>query len=338
MTNFLLIYLLLSFILFYLSAKISYKLNLLDLPSERKIHKKPTVYTGGITLSIIFLFVIQILDIFDPKLALIISISFLISIVGIVDDKYHLNTGGKLSLQIIPIFYLIVFENFSLNNIGNYNYFYLDLGTFALPFTLLSVLFLTNAFNYFDGLDGTLSFSIISVLFILYFLSDNQHFNLFLLFLVFPIGIFLCFNFSIFKLPKIFLGDSGSLLLGFIVSFLLIYMANQKIVHPILLAWSVVIFVYEFLSINLIRLKDNRRLFKAGQDHLHHILFKKYKSVFIANILIFLSNIILFFLGYISFIIFNFLLTNFIYILFCNFFCIKNKTLEFQGFQKFFLK
>ena len=104
MTNFLLIYLLLSFILFYLSAKISYKLNLLDLPSERKIHKKPTVYTGGITLSIIFLFVIQILDIFDPKLALIISISFLISIVGIVDDKYHLNTGGKLSLQIIPIF------------------------------------------------------------------------------------------------------------------------------------------------------------------------------------------------------------------------------------------
>ena len=238
MINFLLIYLLLSFILFYLSAKISYKLNLLDLPSERKIHKKPTVYTGGITLSIIFLFVIQILDIFDPKLALIISISFLISIVGIVDDKYHLNTGGKLSLQIIPIFYLIVFENFSLNNIGNYNYFYLDLGTFALPFTLLSVLFLTNAFNYFDGLDGTLSFSIISVLFILYFLSDNQNFNLFLLFLAFPINIFLCFNFSIFKLPKIFLGDSGSLLLGFIVSFLLIYMANQKIVHPILLLVS----------------------------------------------------------------------------------------------------
>ena len=283
MINFVLIYLLLSFILFYLSAKISYKLNLLDLPSERKIHKKPTVYTGGITLSIIFLFVIQILDIFDPKLALIISISFLISIVGIVDDKYHLNTGGKLSLQIIPIFYLIVFENFSLNNIGNYNYFYLDLGTFALPFTLLSVLFLTNAFNYFDGLDGTLSFSIISVLFILYFLSDNQNFNLFLLFLVFPIGIFLCFNFSIFKLPKIFLGDSGSLLLGFIVSFLLIYMANQKIVHPILLAWSVVIFVYEFLSINLIRLKDNRSLFKAGQDHLHHILLKNI-SLFLLQI------------------------------------------------------
>jgi len=305
MTNFLLVYLLLSFILFYLSAKISYKLNLLDLPSERKIHKKPTVYTGGITLSVIFLCVIQILDIFDPKLALIISISFLISIVGIVDDKYHLNTGGKLSLQIIPIFYLIVFENFSLNNIGNYNYFYLDLGTFALPFTLLSVLFLTNAFNYFDGLDGTLSFSVISVLFNLYFLSDNQNFNLFLLFLVFPIGIFLCFNFSIFKLPKIFLGDSGSLLLGFIVSFLLIYMANQKIVHPILLAWSVVIFVYEFLSINLIRLKDNKSLFKAGQDHLHHILFKKYKSIFIANILILLSNLFLFFLGYVSFIMFN---------------------------------
>ena len=246
------IYSLFCFFLFFLCAKISYRLNLVDLPNNRKIHSEPTAYTGGIVLSIILLFVIKISDIFDQNLASIISIGFLISLVGFIDDKYNLNTGGKLSLQIIPIFYLIVFENLSLNNLGDYNYFYIELGTFALPFTLLAVLFLTNSFNYFDGLDGTLSFTIISVFVILYFLSNNQNLNIYLLLLSLPISIFLCFNFSIFKLPKIFLGDSGSLLLGFIVSFLLIYIANQNIIHPILLAWSVVIFVYEFLSVNLI--------------------------------------------------------------------------------------
>ena len=326
MIFFFLIYFLLSFILFYLSAKISYKLKLLDLPDNRKIHREPTVYTGGITLSFILIFAIQILDIIDPNLALIISISFLISIVGVVDDKYHLNTGGKLSLQIIPIFYLIVFENFSLSTIGYYNYFNLDLGTFALPFTLLSVLFLTNAFNYFDGLDGTLGFSVISVFCILFFLSPNQNFNLFLTILILPISIFLCFNFSIFNLPKIFLGDSGSLLLGFIVSFLLIYIANQKIIHPILLAWSVVIFVYEFLSVNLIRLKKSQSLFKAGQDHLHHILLKKNKSIFITNGLIFLFNLFLFCFGYFSFVIFNPFISFILFIfLFTIFFLIREK-------------
>ena len=190
-----------------------------------------------------------------------------------------------------------------------------------MPFTLLSVLFLTNAFNYFDGLDGTLGFTTISVLGILLFLVRNEStsLNLFLLTLSVPIIIFLCFNFSIFKLPKLFLGDSGSLMLGFIISFVLIYLANQRLIHPILLAWSVVIFVYEFLSVNLIRLKNNQNPFKAGQDHLHHLLFKKTKSIFITNLFIFLINIILFIIGYFSFLIIN---PIFSLILFMSFFII----------------
>ena len=320
------IYSLFCFFIFFLGAKVSYRFKLVDLPNNRKIHSDPTVYTGGIILSFIYLSIIQVLDIFDPNLALIISISFLISMVGFVDDKYHLNTGGKLSLQIIPIFYLIVFGNFYLSQIGDYIYFNLELGTFALPFTLLSVLFLTNAFNYFDGVDGTLGFTIISVLCILYFLSQNQNFNLFLLVLMVPISVFLCFNFSIFKLPKIFLGDSGSLLLGFIFSFLLIYLANQNIIHPILLAWSVVIFVYEFLSVNLIRLKNNQSLFKAGQDHLHHVLLKKNKSIFFTNSIIFLLNLILFCLGYFCFLILNSFISFILFLtLFIIFFIFRDK-------------
>ena len=299
------IYSLLTFFLLFVCAKISYKLNLVDLPNKRKIHLKPTANTGGLAIIISLLFALQALDVFDKTLGLILSIGFLISIVGLIDDKFHLNTGGKLSLQIIPIFYLIVFENLTLSHIGAYNNFLLEMGSFTLPFTLLCVLFLTNAFNYFDGMDGTLSFTTISVLVILYFLVPDQNFRLFLIMILIPIIIFLCFNFSFLRLPKLFLGDSGSLLLGFIISFILIYLANQKFIHPILLAWSIAIFVYEFLSINIIRLKNKQNPFKAGTDHLHHRLFEKSKSIFLTNFLISSFNIILFVVGYLSFLFIN---------------------------------
>ena len=323
------IYSLLTFFLLFICAKISYKLNLVDLPNKRKIHLKPTANTGGFAIIISLLFALQALDVFDKTLGLILSIGFLVSIVGLIDDKFNLNTGGKLSLQIIPIFYLIVFENLTLNHIGAYNYFILEMGSFTVPFTLLCVLFLINAFNYFDGIDGTLSFTTISVLVILYFLVPDQNFQLFLIMILIPISIFLCFNFSLLGLPKLFLGDSGSLLLGFIISFVLIYLASQKFIHPILLAWSIAIFVYEFLSINIIRLKNKQNPFKAGTDHLHHRLFQKNKSIFLTNFLITSFNIILFLIGYLSFSFVSELLSLILFIIFFMIFLIlRNYTFK----------
>ena len=329
MYNEILIYSTLTFFILFICAKISYRLNLIDLPNKRKIHLEPTAYTGGIAIIISLLFALQEVDVFDKTLSLILSISFLISIVGLIDDKFHLNTGGKLSLQIIPTFYLIVFENLTLNHIGAYNYFILELGSFTVPFTLLCVLFLTNSFNYFDGMDGTLSFTTISVLVVLYFLVPDKNFQLFLIMILIPISIFLCFNFSILKLPKLFLGDSGSLLLGFIISFILVYLANQKFIHPILLAWSISIFVYEFLSINIIRLKNKQNPFKAGTDHLHHRLFEKNKSIFLTNFLISSLNVFLFTIGYLSFSFINELVSLILFVAFFMIFLIlRNNTFK----------
>jgi UDP-GlcNAc:undecaprenyl-phosphate GlcNAc-1-phosphate transferase len=335
MSNVTIIYILLNCLVLFSFAKISYKLNLVDIPNKRKIHSKATAYTGGIALSVILLFAIILFDDFNKNLSLILSIAFLISIVGLVDDKYHLNIGGKLSLQLIPIIYLILYGNLALNNLGDYVYLELELGAFSIPFTFLSVLFLINAFNYFDGVDGLLGCVSVSVLAILYFLASKQisHFlvieqniQLFLVIIIIPISFFLFFNFSFLGLPKLFLGDGGSLLLGFIISFILIYFANQNFIHPILLAWSVVIFVYEFLSINIIRLKNNQKLFRAGKDHLHHILLERSKSVFLTNIFMSSINIILFLIGYFSFMVVNELISLFLFIiLFIIFLIIRNK-------------
>ena len=303
MLNIIIIYSLLSFLILILFAKVSYKLNLVDIPSDRKKHSKATAYTGGLAISVIYVISIVLFEVVGSKLNIIMSISFIMAIVGFVDDKYQINIGGKLSLQIIPIMYLIVLENFHLIQIGDYNYFKLELNSFSIPFTLFSVLFLINSFNYFDGKDGTLGFTTISTLVILYFLISDENIKLILITILLPLCIFLCFNFSLFNLPKLFLGDGGSLLLGFIVSFILIYLANKNLVHPILLAWSVVIFVFEFISINLIRIKNKKALFKATQDHLHHIFLEKTESIFLTNFFISSINIVLFIAGYFSFIL-----------------------------------
>ena len=311
-----LIYSSISFLLLFLISKISYNLNLVDAPSKRKIHLKPTAYTGGIGLCLIYIIAILLFDFSSGKLNLILSTAFLIGIVGFVDDKHDLNVGGKLSLQVLTIIYLIVIEKINLNDLGNYIYFSLELNSFAIPFTLLSVIFLINSFNYFDGLDGTLTFATISVLGILYFLVNDENTKLFLITLLLPLLIFLFFNFSMFKLPKLFLGDSGSLLLGFIIAFILIFIARYNQIHPILLAWSITIFVYEFLSINLIRLINKKNIFNAGLDHLHHILFKKNKSLFLTNFSITILNIIFFIVGYLSFIFINPLISLILFIVF----------------------
>ena len=326
MLTIIIVYSLISFLVLFSISVISYKLNLLDTPNKRKIHLKPTAYTGGLALCLIYIFAIFLFNFPSQKLDLILSIAILIGVVGFIDDKYSLNVGGKSSLQIIPIIYLILLENFNLNQIGDYDYFKLELNSFSVPFTLLCVMFLINSFNYFDGLDGTLSFVTISVLSILFFLIPNEKTQLFLITIFLPILIFLCFNFSIFKLPKLFFGDSGSLLLGFIISFTVIYLANQKMVHPILLAFSISIFVYEFLSINLIRIINKKKIFSAGVDHLHHILLKKNKSLFLTNFLISIMNIIFFIFGYLSFKFINPLSSLILFlVLFIIFFIFRKK-------------
>ena len=321
-----LIYCILIFVLIFFFSKVSYILNLVDIPNRRKKHSKPTAYTGGLAISVSYICSVQIFETYIYSLNIIASIAFLMAVVGFMDDKYNLNIGGKLSLQVIPIIYLIIIENLNLIQIGDYDYFKLELNSFSIPFTLLCVMFLINAFNYFDGLDGVLSFTSISVLGILYFLINDENIKLFLITIFLPICFFLLFNFSIFNLPKLFLGDNGSLLLGFIISFILIYLANQRLVHPILLAWSVSIFVYEFLSVNLIRLKNKKNPFKAGQDHLHHLLFKKTKSIFLTNFTIVFLNIVLFTSGYISFKFFNSLTSLILYISFFIVFFIMRHT------------
>ena len=151
------------------------------MPSKRKIHKTPTPYIGGIILAGSFLLIVLITDLNNVFLNSILSYSVLIAVAGFVDDKYSVNPGTKILLQIIPIF-LLAEQGLILKDIGNYNHIGLiEIGTFSLVFTIFCCLFLVNAFNYSDGLDGLISsvsiIIIISFCFYLNYFLDTADLN-----------------------------------------------------------------------------------------------------------------------------------------------------------------
>ena len=99
------------------------------------------------------------------------------------------------------------------------------------------------------------------------------------------------------------LGDTTFLIFSSEASFSENIVTLQSFEINILDIFSISIFVYEFLSINLIRLKNKKNIFEAGQDHLHHQLFNYTKSIFKTNLIISLANIVLFISGYAIFLL-----------------------------------
>ena len=259
----------------YFVDKISIKFNFYDLPDKKKIHKKKTTKAAGLVMIPI---VVLNLIFLDLNYQLFYFMIFLIAIVllGFTDDLLNLSPLTKLLLLfvILSFFILEIVKIQSLGYLFNKN---LDLYFFSIPFSILCYLFLINSFNYFDGLDGLLgSLSLISIIYFFYFTMGELSF--FLISIIIFLIVFLFFNFGI--LPKQFMGDSGSLGLGFIVSFLATYSTQNEIfLTPSFVIWPLAFFVYEFISINLIRIKIKKNIFSRDLNFIFNIFAKKHGQI-----------------------------------------------------------
>ena len=162
------------------------------------------------------------------------------------------------------------------------------MGSLGFLFTVMSILLLTNSFNYIDGMDGLLSLNLI-ITFSYFIFINSELINLLLPIICFLI-IYTFFNINFLNIfPKQFLGDSGSLALGFLVSsFLIILTQSEKNFHPAVIIWPVAFVVYEFLTINILRIKLKRNIFQRDLNFIFNILNKKYNfkiSLIFCNVL-----------------------------------------------------
>ena len=276
--------------------KISILYNLYDYPDElRKKHKNPTPLFGGLVIIInifLYCFVDYIsfieFNFFQNKseISIFLLFSSLFFFVGYIDDKLSITPNLKLLIYILLIFILIFFDKDLIIRKINFSFsdFIFNFQTFSIFFTILCFLLFINSFNMLDGINGQAgTYSIyISIIFI--FLNINP---LFFISLIITILFFLYFNFK----DKIFLGDSGTILLGFLISYFFIKSYNMgSTITSDEIFLIMMIPGFELLRLAIQRLKNKRHPFSADNNHIHHLFLTRlsfFKSYFLVQFLLF---------------------------------------------------
>lgn len=307
-----------------LAIFLSKQLNLVDKPNFRKIHNSNIANTSGLILGSYLLIYISYYE-FSNSVEVIIANSFLVVLIGFWDDLKNFQPTTKFTLLSLPIFYQI-FNGLYLVDIGTYeNIGTLKLGKFYFIFTFFAVSLLVNAINYIDGTDGLLiGFAIIAISYF-YFLSDAQSPYLPIFQLIISC-LFICLFFNFLPIKsgfKCFLGDGGSLFLGFFISFIMIFLYKDVKIQPAYLIWACWYPVYDFLFVTFYRLKNKINFAVPDKSHLHHDIFyfclkNHWKTFIIINLL----NITILTIGYFICLLLGNIYSIALFIILFLFFCI----------------
>jgi len=273
----------LSFFIIFIINQFRHELskitNLIDHPDNiRKFHSKPVPLLGGIMIFSSFL-LINLYSIFFQSFNKSYFIIFICCtsclIIGLIDDIKNISYKYKF-LYLIIIFYIII--NLDTNLQINKIYFstfdkqiYLDY--FSVPFTILSLLLLTNAINLIDGLDGLCI--AISTIFITWLISAFDNINH--LYIVLAISLIYILYLNLKK--NIFLGDSGSLFLGCLIGLSIIFNYNLEISKNYYPVENIFITLMlpglDMLRVFAIRIINKKNPFSPDRNHLHHLLIAK---------------------------------------------------------------
>ena len=295
-----LIYIFAYLVIILITIYLSKYFNLYDIPNRRKVHQIKILNTSGLSL-FFFCILVVLLSNFPTKIKEIFIASSFITLIGFIDDRVNLKASYKLIFIFLPTAYLIIFNGFYLENLGDYEIIgTIGLGSAGIIITFLCVGVLLNSYNYIDGIDGLLSStSVITLIYLSFLVKDDVLINLFSLISI-PLIINLIFNYLPYKSTfKTFMGNCGSLFVGFILSFIIIYIFKYKYIHPSYLIWSCWYAVYDFLFVTFYRILKKKTFFKADKIHFHHFLLSLFKeSHFKSFLVINIFNIIIIGLGY----------------------------------------
>ncbi len=271
----------LSFCLNPAFAWIAKKLNILDIPDERKLHKEATPLLGGAAVFIGFSVAILTNGIFSKQVLVILIASLILLAIGILDDFKEVSAGIKLLAQLVCTL-LVMSCGIVLRVLP------VDLGMIAtIGNSLLTVFWIigiTNAMNFFDGMDGLaagLGALISFFLGVVAFQTAQPFLGWIAVAMLGGCLGFLPFNLRPKKNAAIFLGDAGSIVIGFILACVAVYGDWSEsspvvaLVSPVLIFW---ILIFDMVHITIDRILTGKVTnFKqwieyVGKDHLHHRL------------------------------------------------------------------
>ena len=284
----------LCYLLTQLFIRVSYWFDLLDYPTDRKKHAHPIPFLGGVSIFVSFWTVVflgiwatyffnheihrsetlrqilsQVLRL-SPKLIGIFLGSLVILMVGLADDKFHWKPLEKLIGQMIAALILMKF-GVTVNLIAEF-------GVLGYVITFVWILLIINAFNFIDSLDGHCAGIAIISCTMFFWLAQIIDQPMVGLFLISFAGILIGFFPNNFKPAKIFLGDNGSLLVGYMMAaFTLLCRYQSPRTSYVTFFIPVLMFgvpIYDTLSVIVARLSRGTPPWEGDRNHFAHRLVK----------------------------------------------------------------
>lgn len=280
---------------------ISHKKRLYDVPDARKVHTMPVPRLGGLSffpviLMSMFLVIGFRLYFWDVNVS---GLSFnmlyeylflfvgmtLLYLVGVCDDLVGVGYRYKFAVQIAAAFLLVLSGNWFDSFGGLFGIYSVPVWV-GVPFTVFIVVYITNAINLIDGIDGLASglcCIALSVLSVIFFLRGQYVYALLAICTQGILMPFWCYNVfgNANRGHKLFMGDAGSLTLGYVISFLIIHMSVTNEVSPTLsnpymvIAFSTVLVpLLDVIRVVLHRLREHKNPFLPDKNHFHHKLLR----------------------------------------------------------------
>ena len=246
----------------------------LDWPDERKVHDAPTPRLGGIAIFLSFLFVILIFGPQIPVFRGLLAGSLVVFATGVADDLNGISPRGKSIGIVIACLVTIAVDNLWIHNLGNlfgFGQIVLPLWL-GVPFTVFAVVGVSNALNLIDGLDGLaggVALLALTAFALLGWLDGNQAA---LLLTVGLAGALLGFlNYNLYP-ARIFMGDAGSLTVGFVLGFLAVMLTqspgttNSPMLPVLVLALPIIDTIWVMAR----RIFAGQNPFVPDLSHVHH--------------------------------------------------------------------
>ena len=321
-----------NLILLFIFSLFAKKFKLIDSSSFVNNYISESYLIGGISIYITVLFSLFFFEVENIIIYLIFTSSIIVFI-GIIDDIFNITYLIRFFIQIICAL-IIIGLGILINDLGLVlDNSLIQLGMFSFVITVLSIVGLTNAINFIDGVDGLASCVVLIgflSIFCFSFLQKNtlsqSDINILI---VISSSIFVFIFFNLFKIlsNKVFLGDAGSTFLGFMLSCLLIYFSQDpnRVIHPVLCIWCVTIPVYDVISVIIIRSINKKNPFKPDKNHIHHLLQKRNFSNVNLLIIILSFGLIMSIVGFSAFILYGPWISLILYIiLFIPYFMFTN--------------
>jgi UDP-GlcNAc:undecaprenyl-phosphate GlcNAc-1-phosphate transferase len=257
-------------------ANIASQIGLMDKPGERKVHSIPKPLVGGIgmamALSIACLLYVPLLFLRGFYAGLILLV-----IMGFFDDFREVDHWTKFGAQIAAAIFAIYFSDSVLRSFGDlFSFGPITLGVLAVPATIFCIIGVTNALNMIDGLDGLAGGISLIAFFGFVALSHLNHQpEIMFLSIAFSGAVagFLIYNWSP---SRLFMGDAGSLCLGFSLAFLSIVVTQKEgsVVPPVVPLLILAVPIVDTVTVMVKRIVNGKSPFHADSTHIHHILMR----------------------------------------------------------------